>query len=214
MRWGITYFCTFVLHTTVKKKAASAMRDRQLVIFTMTDQEIIVHDKTFVPYIKGEQLRAATRRLAEQIRHDTEGRDPLFVCIMNGSFMFAAELLQAINTSAEVAFARYSSYSGMGSTYQLKEVMPVTTPLAGRLVIIIEDLIDTGFTMMKLKEKFLADGAAEVRIVTMLLKPEALQCPIHADYVGMEIHNSFIVGHGLDYNELGRMLDDIYILKE
>ena len=92
--------------------------------------------------------------------------------------------------------------------------MPVTAPLAGRLVIIIEDLIDTGFTMMKLKEKFLADGAAEVRIATMLLKPEALQCPIHADYVGMEIHNSFIVGHGLDYNEQGRMLDDIYILKE
>ena len=83
--------------------------------------------------------------------------------------MFAAELLQAIKTSAEVAFARYSSYSGMGSTYQLKEVMPVTAPLAGRLVIIIEDLIDTGFTMMKLKEKFLADGAAEVRIATMLL---------------------------------------------
>ncbi len=190
------------------------MRDRQLVIFTMTDQEIVVHDKTFVPYIKGEQLRAATRQLAEQIRHDTEGRDPLFVCIMNGSFMFAAELLQAINTSAEVAFARYSSYSGMGSTYQLKEVMPVTAPLAGRLVIVIEDLIDTGFTMMKLKEKFLADGASEVRIATMLLKPEALQCSIHADYVGMEIHNSFIVGHGLDYNDRGRMLDDIYILKE
>ena len=180
----------------------------------MTDQEIIIHDRAFVPYIKGEQLRTAIRRLAEQVRHDTEGRDPLFVCIMNGAFMFAAEFLQAIDIPSEVVFARYSSYSGMGSTFQLKEILPVTIPLEGRLVIIIEDLIDTGFTMMKLKEKFLSQGANEVRIATTLLKPDALQCPIHADYVGMNIDNGFIVGHGLDYNERGRMLDDIYIVKE
>src|SRR3712207_969382 len=114
----------------------------------MPSKEIIIHDKTFVPYISAEQLHEATLRVAADIRRDLEGRDPLFVCIMNGAFMFASNLMQSLDGTQEVVFARYSSYSGMGSSFQLKEIMPVSAPLQGRTVVVIEDLIDTGFTMM------------------------------------------------------------------
>lgn len=177
-------------------------------------KEIVVHDKVFVPYLPAQQIDEAIARMAEQMTRDLEGKDPLFVCIMNGAFMFASDLLKHMPGNEEVVFARYSSYQGTQSTFELKEIMPVTTSLEGRIVVVLEDLIDTGYTMQCVKENFLAKGAKEVRIATMLIKPDALKCNIKADYVGLPIDNRFIVGRGLDYNDRGRSLNDIYILKE
>lgn len=177
-------------------------------------REIVLKGRTFVPYIDAKTISQAVKRLGERLRDDFKGRDPLFVCIMNGSFMFASELMYAIDEDFEVAFARYSSYEGTESTGKLKEVMPVSQSLEGRVVVIVEDLIDTGFTMYHLKKHFYSLGAKEVHIATMLIKPEAIKCDVQADYVAMEIETKFILGHGLDYDNYGRMLKDIYQLKD
>lgn len=171
-------------------------------------------DKEFEIYIPATRIHAAIKRMAAEIKRDLHGDNPLFVCIMNGSFMFAAELMQALDESYQVDFARYSSYCGTQSTFVLKEIMPVTADMRGRTVVIVEDLIDSGYTMSCVKEKFYELGAKEVRIAAMLTKPAALKCDIHTDYVGLEIGNDFIVGHGLDYDDLGRMYQDIYKIKE
>ena len=177
-------------------------------------EDIELYGRVFAPYITYREIDAAIQRMAEEIRVDMEGKDPLYVVIMNGAFMFASELLSYIGTEHEVAFARYSSYQGTQSTFSLKEVMPVSAPLKGRHVVILEDLIDSGYTMQNVKALYLDEGAVEVRIAAMLTKPKALMCDIKADYVGLEIDNDFIVGHGLDYDDRGRMLRDIYKLKE
>lgn len=177
-------------------------------------KEVELHGKVFELYLTYDQIDTAIRKMATEIKRDMEGKNPLYVCVMNGSFMFAAELLGYIDDASEVAFARYSSYQGTKSTYNLREIMPVTTPLEGRTVVILEDLIDTGYTMSCVQELYYKQGAKEVFIATMLSKPEALQCDIKASYVGLEIANDFIVGHGLDFDEKGRMLRDIYKLKE
>lgn len=177
-------------------------------------REVVVHGRTFQLYIEAERISQSIRDLGLRLKNDFKGRDPLFVCIMNGAFMFASELMYAIDEDFEVAFARYSSYQGTKSTFELKEVMPVTQSLEGRVVVIVEDLIDTGFTMYNLQKHFYSLGAKEVHIAAMLSKPEALKCDVHTDYVAMEIENKFILGHGLDYDDYGRMFRDIYQLKD
>lgn len=177
-------------------------------------ERIQLHDLTFVPYLSAEEIDQAVTRLAKEIEDKLGNKDVLFVCIMNGAFMFAAELLRSLDRDYEVAFARYSSYEGTASTLTLKEVMPLTVPLEGKTVVIVEDLVDTGYTMKCLKDKYLEEGAKEVYIATMLLKEDALINDIKADFVGIRIENKFIVGHGLDYNERGRLLKDIYILEQ
>ncbi|MBB6276112.1 phosphoribosyltransferase [Porphyromonas circumdentaria] len=175
---------------------------------------IELNGKVFELYLTYEQIDKAIKDMAARIAKDMEGKDPLYVCIMNGAFMFASELLGYIGGDSEVAFARYSSYQGTQSTYDLREIMPVTTPLKGRTVVILEDLIDTGYTMSCVKELYYNQGASEVFIATMLSKPAALKCAVQSDYVGIEIANDFIVGHGLDFDERGRMLRDIYKIRE
>jgi hypothetical protein len=175
---------------------------------------ITLFGKKFVPYITAKEIEVQIARLANEIRKDVADRDCLFVCIMNGAFMFASELMKQIDIPAEVGFARYSSYQGLHSSASLKEIMPLGIPVKGRTVIIIEDLIDTGYTMACLKKKYLDEGAKEVRIAAMLIKPEALTNVVTCDYVGLEIENKFIVGHGLDFDGRGRMLKDIYQIEE
>ena len=176
--------------------------------------EVVVHGRTFQLYIEAERISQSIRDLGLRLKNDFKGRDPLFVCIMNGAFMFASELMYAIDEDFEVAFARYSSYAGTERTGQLRTIMPVTVPLEGRVVVIVEDLIDTGFTMHCLQKRFYELGAKEVHIATMLSKPEALKCDVKAEYVAEEIENKFILGHGLDYDNYGRMFKDIYQLKD
>ncbi len=177
-------------------------------------REVTLHGKTFQLYLTAEEISASIVKLADRLRSDFAGRDPLFVCIMNGAFMFASELMYAMDEDFEVAFARYSSYQGTQSTMHLKEIMPVSQSLEGRVVVIVEDLIDTGYTMQCIRERFLELGAAEVHLAAMLSKPDALKCDVQTDYIAMEIENKFIVGHGLDYDDYGRMFKDIYQLKD
>ncbi len=176
-------------------------------------KEIKLRDYTFELYLDEQTILSSVHRMAEQIKHDLADKNPLFVCVMNGSFMFAVDLFRELDEGYDVAFARYSSYSGTCSTMQLKEHMPVSMPVEGRVVVLVEDLIDTGYTMQCVKKRFYELGAKEVYIAAMLQKPKALKCDVVTDYVGMEIDNEFIVGHGLDYDNMGRMYRDIYKIK-
>ncbi len=177
-------------------------------------KKVTIHGQDFVLYKSDEEIQESINNLAVRLKKDLEGKNPLFVCIMSGAFMFATELYRAMDETYEIAFAKYSSYVGTQSTNTLTEELPLKADLHDRTVIIVEDLIDTGFTLVNLKQKFQDLGAKEIIIVSMLSKPEALKCDVKVDYVAMEIENKFIVGHGLDYDDYGRMLRDIYQIVE
>lgn len=179
---------------------------------------IQLNDKTFELFIPEAQIQEAVEEVAWQIKADlgladVEEQDVLFVCMLNGAFMFASELMKAIDGPYRLAFARYSSYEGLASTGVLHEVMPVVDDVEGKTVFLVEDLIDTGFTMECMKRMMEERGAKEVKIVAMLFKPEALKCELEPDYIGLNIAPDFIVGHGLDYDGMGRAYKDIYKLK-
>lgn len=176
--------------------------------------KIQLKDKAFKRFIPEGEIKSAIARVANEIKRDIEGKDVLFVCILNGAFMFASELMAEMDEAYEVTFARYSSYAGTNSTNILREIMPIKEEVAGRTVILLEDIIDTGFTMYHVQEKLRAAGAAEVKLATMLFKPESLRCELKPDYVGIQIPPAFIVGHGLDYDGLGRAYRDIYVIDE
>lgn len=163
--------------------------------------------KLFIPEIK---IQTAIAEMAIRIKQDMDGVNPLFVGVLNGAFMFVAELMKQLNGPYELTFARYSSYQGTHTSGEVQEVMPLTVDVKGRTVILLEDIVDTGFTMSYVMTKLRKEGAEDVRLATMLFKPEALKCDLIPDYVGLEIPNDFIVGYGLDYDEVGRAYRDIY----
>lgn len=173
-------------------------------------ERIRLKDKEFELFIPEKEIKKAIAKMAERLRTDLEGTRPLFVGILNGAFMFTAELMAQLNASYEISFARYSSYKGTRTTGVVREIMPVQADVKGRTVILLEDIIDTGFTMQYVMDKIRQDGAADVKLATMLFKPDSLKCNLKPDYVGLEIPNDFIVGYGLDYDELGRAYRDIY----
>lgn len=167
----------------------------------------------FRPYLSQEELHPHIERVAREILADVGERNPLFVCILNGAFMFGSDIAHLIDRPFEMTFAKYSSYSGLHSTGTLTEVMAPQIDLKDRTVVILEDLADSGFTLTEIKKLYLARGAREVRIAVMLDKPHAhAEGSIRPDYVGKEIPDDFIVGHGLDYNGFGRMLNDIFVV--
>ncbi|MDR2498328.1 MAG: hypoxanthine phosphoribosyltransferase [Tannerellaceae bacterium] len=173
-------------------------------------ERIQLKDKQFELFITEAELSDAIGVMAARLKTDIASMNPLFIGILNGAFMFIADLMRHLNGPYELAFARYFSYQGTGSTGQLQEVMPVCADVRGRQLILLEDIVDSGYTMHSLKAKFKADGAAEVKVATMLFKPTALEYDARPDYTAMEIPNDFIVGHGLDYNGMGRAYRDIY----
>lgn len=173
---------------------------------------IRLKDKEFELFIPEQKIEQAIEDMAKRIKADIEGTNPLFVSILNGAFMFTAELMRQLNGPYELTFARYSSYRGVSTTGCVNEIMPVCMDVSGRMVILLEDIIDTGTTMQYVMNKLKEQGAADVRLATMLFKPEALCCSLTPDYVGLEIPTDFIVGYGLDYDELGRAYKDIYKL--
>jgi len=183
----------------------------------MKDEKIKLHDKTFKPYIRHERILDAIDGVAREINadfHDCQDI-PVILCVLNGSIPFTGELLQRIDFPCQVVSVKLSSYQGTQSTGTVLNVMGLTSNVRGRRVIICEDIVDTGNTIVALKEMLLdKEGASEVRICTMLLKPEVYDKTVKLDYVGMEIPNAFIVGFGLDYNELGRNMRDIYVIDE
>ncbi|WP_288349224.1 hypoxanthine phosphoribosyltransferase [uncultured Duncaniella sp.] len=170
----------------------------------------------FRPYISNSQIQERIGMLAKSICDEYAERNPLFICVLNGAAPFAVDLFRACeDIDAELTFVRLKSYDGMGSTGVVKQVMGLSENLAGRHIILVEDIIDTGNTMVKLLADLEAHNPASLRIATLLFKPEALQHPeLKPDYVGFEIPKKFIIGYGLDIDGLARNLNDIYILDE
>lgn len=170
----------------------------------------------FRPYITGSQIQERIAQLAKSIVAEYAERNPLFVCVLNGAAPFAVDLFRACEEiDAELTFVRLKSYEGMGSTGVVKQVLGLSENIDGRDIILIEDIIDTGTTMVNLLADLQAMKPASVRIATLLFKPEALQHPeLNPDYVGFEIPKKFIIGYGLDIDGLARNLNDIYVLDE
>lgn len=173
---------------------------------------IHILDKDFEISMTNETIQQKVKALAERLNHDYRGKNPIMVCILNGAFMFAADLVRYLDFQPEITFARFSSYEGTETTGRVTEVMGVTTSLAGRDVIIVEDIVDTGITMYNVLPLLANKGAATVKIACLLQKPEKLQVDLQVDYCAMEIPNDFIVGYGLDYDGFGRNYKNIYTL--
>lgn len=175
---------------------------------------IKIKDKDFAVSIPESKILCEVERLAAQISRDLEGKNPLFLGILNGSFMFAADLFRRITIPAEISFVKFASYDGVSSTGVIKELIGLTEDIAGRTIVIVEDIIDTGCTMKKLLEDLGARAPESIHVCTLLLKPEKLKVVLDVEYVALEIPNDFIVGYGLDYDGYGRNLKDIYTVVE
>ncbi|MCD8387472.1 MAG: hypoxanthine phosphoribosyltransferase [Bacteroidales bacterium] len=169
---------------------------------------------TFVPYITREQIEARIQAIAEEITADCRDKNPLLLCVLTGAFPFASDLFRAIDTDAEIAFIRLKSYSGTQTTGQVREVLGLNEDITGRTIIIVEDIIDTGHTMFNLVNTLREKRPADIKIATLLYKPQALALPVKPDYVGFEIPTKFIIGFGLDIDGKARNLNDIYVIKE
>jgi adenylate kinase len=175
---------------------------------------ILLKDKYFVPYIPYERLEKAIDEVAERINHDFKDFDgiPIVLCVLNGSILFTAELMKRLDFPCEFSSVRLSSYEGTLSMGITRKVLGLTSSIKGRTIIVVEDIVDTGKTITDLYALLRDAGAKDVKICTMLLKPEVYKKDLKLDYVAMEIENRFIVGFGLDYDQLGRNSKDIYIL--
>lgn len=172
-----------------------------------------IKDKEFGLFLTQDTIEKAIGDVAERLNKDLQGKDPLFICVLNGSFMYASELMKRINIPAEVSFVKVSSYKGTSSSEKLKEIYGLEEDIKGRTIIIVEDIVDTGYTMSLMLEQLACDQPKEILVTTMLLKPDALKVPVKVDYVALEIPSDFIVGYGLDYDGYGRNLPDIYKIK-
>ena len=175
---------------------------------------VTFHGKTFKPFITNAELEAAIDRIAEKVNAEYGNSDevPIFLCVLNGAIMFTASMMRRLNFTAELMSIKLSSYQGTESTGTVLIPLGLTGDVTGRRVLIFEDIVDTGNTIVALKEILMDKGAKDVKICTMLSKPEIYKKSDKLDFVGMEIENKFIVGYGLDYDEYGRNLTDIYAL--
>lgn len=171
---------------------------------------ITVKDKQFRLSITEVEIAKAVNNVATQINKDLSGQNPLFLCVLNGAFMYAADLMKQINFPCEISFVKLASYQGTSSTGKIKEMIGINECVKGRNVVVVEDIIDTGFTMQNIISSLKEKGAESIHVCTFLQKPDALQCDINVDYVAIKIPNDFIVGYGLDYDGYGRNLKEIY----
>ena len=171
---------------------------------------IKVLDKEFKLYIKQEEIETVIKDIANQINVEYKDKNPLFLVMLNGAFMFASQLFKELTIDCETSFVKYASYDGTQSTCEVKELIGLNSSLEGRDVVIIEDIIDSGFTMKCLLQKLEAMKVSSVKVATMLFKPNAFKFDYKIDYIGMNIGNEFIVGYGLDYNQHGRNYASIY----
>ena len=169
-------------------------------------------DKVFETTYPQERIEAAVAAVAERMNAELAGREPLFLCVLNGAFMFAADLMKMVSVPCQISFVKLASYSGTHSTGTVKQLIGLNESLEGRTVVIVEDIVDTGKTMEGLVAQVRALGAADVRVATLLYKPGNCTADVRLDYVGLEIPNDFIVGYGLDYDGFGRNIPEIMTL--
>ncbi|MBP6180913.1 hypoxanthine phosphoribosyltransferase [Flavobacterium sp.] len=175
---------------------------------------IQLHDKQFVPFISAKEIDFAIAKMVAQIEGDFGDEIPVFIGVLNGSFMVVSDFMKLYKKPCEVSFIKMASYEGTTSTNEVKQLIGLNQDLTGRTVIIIEDIIDTGNTLVKLKELFEKQNVKHFKIATLFFKPEAYTKDMKIDYIGIRIPNKFIVGFGLDYDGLGRNLPEVYKLKE
>ena len=175
---------------------------------------IQVKDKTFAVSIPQEKIISEVKRVAGETSRAYAGREPVFLAVLNGSFVFAADLLREISLPCEISFVRLASYQGVSTTGEIREIMGLNIDITGRPVVIVEDIVDTGLTMAHMLETLKKHNPSSVDICTLLLKPGKLQVDLDIRYCCMQIPNDFIVGYGLDYDGFGRNTKDIYTLIE
>ena len=171
---------------------------------------IQIQDKRFTISIPEEHILREVDRVASAISRDLAGKNPLFLSVLNGSFMFTADLMKRITIPCEISFVKLASYQGVSSTGTIKEVIGLNENITGRTVVIVEDIVDTGLTMQRLLETLGTRNPQEIHIATLLVKPDKLKVDLNIEYAAMHIPNDFIVGYGLDYDGLGRNYRDIY----
>lgn len=177
-------------------------------------EDIKLHDKEFRPFIQASVIDKAIEDIAIRMNRDLKDDRPLFLSILNGSFMFTSDLLKLITIpGTEICFMKIASYNGTASSGKVEELIGLNKDISGRTVIILEDIIDSGRSMKHLIEQLKEKNPAKIIVATMFFKPKALTCPVNVDYCGIELENDFIVGRGLDYDGLGRNYPDLYILK-
>lgn len=175
---------------------------------------IQVLDKKFQPYIKAEEIQEQISKLAQEINADYANKKPLFIAILNGSFMFASDLFKELTIDAEICFIKLASYKGTKSTGNVITSIGLDENLKDRHVIIVEDIVDTGKTLFEFLPQLVNQQPASLKIAALLHKPEALVHPLTIDYLGFKVPNKFLLGYGLDYDGLGRNLKEIYQLVE
>ncbi len=176
-------------------------------------KKIQILDKTFVPFISQEEIESVIERVAKEIEADNKGKRPLFLVVLNGAFMFAAQLFKTFQDPCEIQFVKYTSYQGTESTNEIKKLIGLPEGLAGRDVIIVEDIIDTGLSMKVLCDDLKKEKVNSIKIATMLFKPNSFRYDYKIDYIGKEIGNDFIVGYGLDYDFYGRNMPEILVVE-
>lgn len=177
-------------------------------------EKIKVRDKEFSVFIKAADIDTAVSRMADTINQELKGKVPLFLVVLNGAFMFASDLMKKIKIENNISFVKLSSYTGTRSSQVVNELIGINEVVKGRTVVIVEDIIDSGITMRRMLDILSEQEAADVRIATLVFKPNAFQSDFKINYIGMEIPNDFIIGYGLDYDGFARNLPDIYKIVE
>lgn len=192
----------------------------RFLLFLCQNYELIemdtikIHDKWFRTSYTETEILKHVKEVADRINNDMKGKNPLFLAVLNGSFMFAADLMKMINIPCEISFVKLASYEGTMSTGKIKEVFGINEDISGRTIIIVEDIVESGLTMKRMIDTLGTRNPESVHICTLLLKPERLKVNLNIEYAAMKIPNDFIVGYGLDYDRQGRNLRDIYTLVE
>ena len=175
---------------------------------------IQLHDKQFIPFISVQEIDFAIAKMAALVAADFADETPIFVGVLNGSFMVVSDFMKQYEKPCEVSFIKMTSYDGISSTNSVRQLIGIDQDLSGRTIIVLEDIVDTGNTLVALKELFKQQNVKHFRIATLFFKPEAYKQDIKIDYIGIRIPNKFIVGYGLDYNGLGRNLPEIYQIQD